>query len=159
MRVSEASSKRGIDLRPEENLVLVRPRGLFMPKTMESERTVPVTPETMAMLEQLVTSPLAPLFPCTVKRVYHFWRHRLRKAQKAAGVRHFTFHDIRRAVADRLRNGGVPIYQYAKFMGHAPVTALRHYSTVTDDDLHKALKVGLSAARTLSPKTDDGDKG
>ena len=159
MRVSEATSKRGIDLRPEENLVLVRTRDLFVPKTKESERTVQVTPETMAMLKQLVTSPLAPLFPCTVKRVYHFWRHRLRKAQKAAGVRHFTFQDIRRAVADRLRNGGVPMDQYAKFMGHAPVTALRHYSTVTDDDLHKALKVGLSAARTLNPKTDDGDKG
>jgi integrase len=155
MRVSEAASTRGADLLPNERMVIVQERDGFVPKTPESTRQVPVTIEMMLELQKLVTTPDAPLFPCEVGRVYHYWRHRMRKAQRAAGVRLFTFHDLRRAVADRLRNAGVPMDQYARLMGHAPVTALRHYSTVTTDDLHKAFKAGLGATRVQ----DDADGG
>lgn len=147
LRVSEAATTRGFDLLPDEKMVAVQERGNFMPKTPESARRVPVTETLMADLQRLVTTPLAPLFPCEVDRMYHYWRHRLHKAQKAAGVRRFTFHGIRRAVADRLRNGGVPLDRYARIMGHAPVTAVRHYSTVAPGDLHDALAAGLAATR------------
>jgi len=147
LRVSEAASTRGCDLLPDDRLVIVQARGGFVPKTIESERRVPVTPELMVELQRLATTPDAMLFPCDVGRVYHYWRHRLYKAQKAAGVRRFTFHDLRRAVADRLRNSGMPLDRYAKFMGHAPVTAIRHYSTIAPGDLHADLQAGLEAAR------------
>jgi len=147
LRVSEAATTRGVDLLPGEKIVVVQERGTFVPKTPESARRVPVTEELMDELQQLVTTPLAPLFPCDVDRMYHYWRHRFYKAQKAAGVRRFAFHDLRRAVADRLRNAGVPLDRYAKIMGHAPVTAVRHYSTLAPGDLHDALAAGLGAVR------------
>lgn len=152
LRVAEAMTTRGCDLVTADDLVLVRERGTFAPKTPDSDRAVPVTAGLMRDLVALVTTPEAPLFPCDVDRVYHFWRHRMYMAQKAAGVRPFTFHDLRRAVADRLRRGGVPIDRYARFMGHAAVTAVRHYSTVGPGDLHADLEAGLAAARTRKSK-------
>lgn len=147
MRVSEAATTRGCDLLADGNFVIVQERGGFVPKTPDSARRVPVTDDLMADLRLLVTTPEAPLFSSDNKGLYHYWRHRLRQAQKAAGVREFTFHALRRAVSDRLRNGGVPLDRYAKFMGHAPVTAVRHYSTVAPDDLHADLAAGLRTAR------------
>ena len=154
MRVSEAASTRGADLLPNERMVIVQERNAFVPKTPESTRQVPVTTEMMAELQSLVTTPEAQLFPCTVKCAYHHWRHRMRKAQRAAGVRLFTFHDLRRAVADRLRNAGVPMDRYAKMMGHAPVTAVRHYSTIAPGDLHEALEAGIKATRRKKDPTE-----
>jgi len=154
MRVSEAASTRGADLLPNERMVIVQERDGFVPKTPESTRQVPVTAVMMAELQKLVTTPEAQLFPCPVQRVYHFWRHRMRKAQRAAGVRLFTFHDLRRAVADRLRTAGIPMDRYAKMMGHAPVTAVRHYSTIAPGDLHEALEAGLKATRRKKDSTE-----
>ena len=154
LRISEAATTRGCYLIEGEKLVIVQERefngGTFVPKTEDSTRRVPVTDELMARLQGLVSSPDAPLFPCNVDRMYHCWRHRFYKAQKAAGVRRYTFHDLRRAVADRLWNGGVPLDRYAKIMGHAPVTAVRHYSTVAPGDLRDALEMGLRASRRRS---------
>ena len=157
LRVSEAASTRGCDLLPDDRLVVVQARGGFVPKTIESARRVPVTEELMADLQRLASTRDAMLFPCDVGRVYHYWRHRLYKAQKAAGVRRFTFHDLRRAVADRLRNSQMPLDRYAKFMGHAPITAIRHYSTIAPGDLHADLQAGLEAARRrpVAPSEED----
>ena len=155
LRVSEAATTRGCDLISEERLVVVQALDGFVPKTLESERRVPVTETLVNDLQALVTTPGAPLFPCDVGRVYHYWRHRLFKAQRAAGVGRFTFHDLRRAVADRLRNSGVPLDRYAKLMGHAPVTAVRHYSTIAPGDLHADLEAGLGAARRRNPERSD----
>ncbi|MBM3204223.1 hypothetical protein FJZ55_10020 [Candidatus Woesearchaeota archaeon] len=152
LRVSEAATTRGCDLLVEDRLVMVQERDDFVPKTDDSERRVPVSADLMDQLRRLAVTPEGPLFPSRAACTYHYWLNRLNKAQKAAGVREFTFHALRRAVADRLRKGGVPMDRYAKFMGHAPITALRHYSTVTTDDLHDALEVGLGAARRRKVK-------
>ena len=69
------------------------------------------------------------------------------KAKKVAGLRHFTFHDLRRAVSDRFRSIGTPVDRYCRFMGHSAITGLRHYSVVDPDDLHADLLAGLDAAR------------
>ena len=73
-------------------------------------------------------------------------------AKKAAGLRHFTFHDLRRAVADRHRLAGTPMDRYCKYMGHSPITALRHYTVVDPDDLHHDLHAALDATRTRKGK-------
>ena len=68
--------------------------------------------------------------------------------QRAAGiVDELTFHDLRRAVADRLRRGQVGLDVYCKFMGHAAITGLRHYSTVDDGDPRKAHEAALNGGR------------
>ncbi|GMV43446.1 MAG: hypothetical protein AMXMBFR64_51620 [Myxococcales bacterium] len=152
MRVSEGATTRGCDLLADGNFVVIQERGGFVPKTPDSARRVPVTEAQMADLRLLVTSPEAPLIPSNGKGLYHYWRHRPQQAQKEAGVPEFTFHPLRRAVSDHLRSGGVPLDRYARFMGHAPVTAVRHYSTVAPDDLHTDLQAGLTAARTRPAK-------
>lgn len=152
MRVSEAASTRGCDLLAEDLLVIVQERDGFVPMTEDSARQVPVTQDLMDELQRLAVTPEAPLFPCDTKCTYHYWLHRLKKAQKAAGVREFTFHALRRAVSDRLREAKIPIHRYATVMGHAPVTALRHYSIITRDDLHADFQAGLAAARTRTAK-------
>jgi integrase len=67
-------------------------------------------------------------------------------------VERFSFHDIRRAMADRLRRLNVPVDVYCRYMGHAPITGLRHYSIVTRDDLHEAHRKALTNARRRSKK-------
>lgn len=154
LRVSEAATTRGCDLLLADNLVVIQERGAFVPKTPDSERKVPVTDALMTDLRALVTAPDAPLFPCKVRCVYHYWRNLLTKAQKAAGVETFTFHALRRAVSDRLRNGGVPVDRYAKVMGHAAITAVRHYSTVAPGDFHADLAAGLGAVRRRTARSE-----
>ena len=153
LRITEATTLRPMDLDEAANFVLVRKRGDFVPKTTKSNRRVPVTPEMMAELVELAgDDPTSPLFECGVKCRYHYWRHRFNKAKKAAGLRHFTFHDLRRAVADRHRLAGTPMDRYCKYMGHSPITALRHYTVVDPDDLHHDLHAALDATRTRKGK-------
>ena len=78
---------------------------------------------------------------------YHHWRHQKTKAQDAAGVRRFRFHELRRAAADRLGRSGVSVDVYCRLMGHSEITGLRHYAVVDTDDLRKAHEAGLGAAR------------
>lgn len=153
LRISEASTLRRLDLLEDRNLIAIRRHGDFVPKTEKSTRTIPVTQEMMAELVQLAgEDPLAAVFACPVKCRYHYWRHRFNKARKAAGLRHFTFHDLRRAVSDRFRSIGTPIDRYCKFMGHSAITGLRHYSVVEPGDLHADMLAALDASRTRTGK-------
>ena len=45
----------------------------------------------------------------------------------------------------------------AKFMGHAPVTAIRHYCTIAPCDLHADIQAGLEAARRRPVASSDED--
>ena len=57
--------------------------------------------------------------------------------------------DLRRAVADRLRRGGVPLDAYCTYMSHAAITGLKHYVTVDGGDL-----VARSSPRPGSRRCD-----
>lgn len=152
MRFAEGESTRRCDLDPEANMVAVVERGDFVPKTSSSTRTVPVSAELMERLLTLADAPEAFLFPCEHRHRYHHWRHHLHLAQEAAGSRRFTFHEMRRAVADRLRRSGIGVDAYCRYMGHSPITGLRHYSVVSEDDLHKARRKALCAVRRKGKK-------
>ena len=66
-----------------------------------------------------------------------------------------AFHELRRAVADRLRRGGVPLDAYCTYMGHAAITGLKHYATVDDGDLRKAHAAVMAGGRRRAPTVDD----
>jgi len=150
LRIAEAMNLRPADLRVDENEITIEEHGTFRPKTSRSTRTIPVTPSTMDALIALGegTDTFGLLFPCPVKCRYHYWRHRFDQAKKAAALRHFTFHDLRRAAADRLRTAKVPLDRYCRLMGHSAVTGIRHYRITDPDDLHDDLQKGLNSART-----------
>ncbi len=90
-------------------------------------------------LAALAVKPQERLFTTDAKAPYQFWLHRFQAAQRAAGLSNkLTFHDLRRAVADRLRRGNVPLDAYCTYLGHAAITGLLHYATVDEGDLRKA---------------------
>ncbi|MCK6570200.1 hypothetical protein L6V77_03720 [Myxococcota bacterium] len=127
-------------------------REIGAPRCQHSARVVPISTDLANALISLTDEPSGRLFPCPFDREYHFWRHRMHQAQKKAGIRRFSFHELRRAVADRMRRGGVTVDVYCKFMGPAPITGLRHDSTVVDDGLREAHDKALkSARRRLKP--------
>lgn len=159
-RFAEAATIRACDIDQTELLVSVVPRAGFRPKTRNSQRWVPVSQSLADDLLALDTAANAPIFGCGDKNPYPFWRHRLQKAQRAAAVQSFKFHDLRRSVADRLRRSGVTVDVYCKMMGHSPITGLRHYSIVDNDDLRDAHEAGLANGRKRRrrrprPDTDD----
>lgn len=148
-RYAEAASMRLSDVDLANKTVRVIKRGDFVPKRDASYRTVPISDELAAKLGGLATAQSDLLFDCPEKCVYAYWRHRFRLAQRAAGIAdELTFHDLRRATADRLRRAEVPLDVYCKFMGHAAITGLKHYATVDDDDLRKAHEKAMKGGRT-----------
>ena len=147
LRYAEAASLRRCDLDLDTRTVRIEARADFQPKTKASYRDVNVTPGLLSEMRALTDDPVGLLFPCPEKHHYAYWRVRMRAAQDRVGVRHFCFHDLRRAVADRLRRSGVPVDQYCAVLGHSPLTGLRHYSIVCPDDMEEAHRKGLAAAR------------
>lgn len=57
-------------------------------------------------------------------------------------------------MADRLRRSGIGVDAYCRYMGHSPITGLRHYSVVSEDDLHSARRKALGAVRRKGKKGD-----
>jgi integrase len=49
------------------------------------------------------------------------------------------FHDLRHTCATNLRRGGADVFTIAAMLGHADLSTLRRYQTVTAEDLHKAI--------------------
>jgi len=46
-----------------------------------------------------------------------------------------------------MRRAGVTVDVYCKYMGHSPITGLRHYSVVLPDDLRTAHAKAMKSAR------------
>ena len=146
-RFAEAATIRACDIDVAESMVAVAPRGSFRPKTRNSQRRVPITEDLARDLLALGSGDDGPLFACGDNNPYAYWRHRLNKAHREAGINGFKFHDLRRAMADRLRKSGVTVDVYCRMMGHSPITGLRHYAIVDNDDLRDAHEAGLANGR------------
>jgi integrase len=148
LRYAEVESLRLFDVDVVAKTVCVCKRGNFVPKRPSSYRTVPISDELCDVLASLAKQPQDRLFPCPKKHPYQYWRHRFDAAQAAAGITSLmSFHDLRRAVADRLRRTNATLDVYCKYMGHAAITGLRHYSTVDESDLRKAHGAAMKGAR------------
>ena len=158
MRFSEAATLRGADLDKTDGVLRICPRGAFQPKTTRSTRWVAIEDELAEELATLVGDDSeAALFQCPVDNPYPYWRHRLYRAQDAAGIGRFTFHDFRRAFAERLRKSGAPVEVYCSILGHSELTGLRHYAVVTPDDQREAQRKALGFVRRRRKKSTDGD--
>src|SRR5207253_571066 len=55
------------------------------------------------------------------------------RACRAAGIRHFSPHDFRRAWGTRMYAAGFGIERVSKWMGHSDVEVTKRYLGVTDD--------------------------
>jgi len=60
---------------------------------------------------------------------------------KFAGADHISIHDMRRTYCTRLLRSGTPVSVVQKLSGHRnPMTLLRYYAGVSDEDKREAVK-------------------
>jgi len=153
LRYVGAESLRKCHVGETAKAVRISKRGNFVAKRQPSYRSVPVSDELCENLAALAVEPEGRLFPCEEKYPYQYWRYRFQLAQKGGLAGDLSFHDLRRAVADRLRRAGVRPDAYCTFMGHSAITGLRHYATVDDGDLRKAHAAAMKGVRRRDPST------
>jgi integrase len=73
--------------------------------------------------------PDAIVFRCTSYQ--HVWQ----KVKKEAGLKDFTFHDLRHSTATRLVRRNVPLEHVARLLGHSDIKMTFRYVTATPEDL------------------------
>jgi integrase len=146
MRIQEAFSLRKDRLNYTEYLVRIEAlydpeTGFdFVPKTIHSQREIPVTEALMAALREEAEKDPARIFSAGVRHEYAHWRHRLRKLCSKHGVRPIQFSEFRDSRSAVLMDANVPLPAYQALMGHSASTALKHYAVASRDEIRKAFK-------------------
>lgn len=104
-------------------------------KPARSTRRVPLPAELKEVLEQL-RQPSGKL----LRSFNNFYRELDRAAHKA-GVAHFSLNDCRRTFASWMLQGGVPLYDVSKLLGHRSIAMLQKvYGHLSDDSLRRAVE-------------------
>jgi integrase len=128
----------------------------FRPKTEQSERKVPVSPQLFDALMAEAKKDDMRIFASGTQFDYAHWRQRLIKVTDALGIRRIKFSEFRDTRARDLIGSNVPIYTYQATMGHSAKTALTHYTRATDDDLRDGFKQ-VQAKRMNRKAETNGD--
>lgn len=100
-------------------------------------RTVPITTRLLAELEALPRrSASARVFGITdtIKRSWG-------TAKQIAGITDLKFHDLRHTFATRLVQGGLPIAELSRILGHTNVATTFRYANVDDTTLDRATRI------------------
>ena len=112
-------------------------------KPAKSRRIVPLPDELKEALEQQrqARGLLLPSF----NNLYR----ELDRAGRKVGVPHFSLNDCRRTFASWMLQGGVPLYDVSKLLGHRSITMVQKvYGHLSDDSLRRAVtKLPRSEAR------------
>ena len=115
-----------IRLRPEDT------------KTNEG-RDVPLKLELVEMFKALPRGlPMTPVFTYKGHSIAEMKRS-FATACKRAGIKDFTFHDMRHTFNTNAYRAGVPIPTIMKITGHKSITMFRRYTTISLDDLREAV--------------------
>ena len=144
------------------------------PKTQGSKRTVPLTPDTTALLADYLAvhpraaEPSAPLFPgmpsaghpngdwLNPLRHGTFYQKVFKPAVVRAGLAPVKFHALRHTYASLCVAAGLPALQISRFMGDTSVTiTLSVYAHLFPDDHSEAMSalgaMGAAAADNVVP--------
>jgi len=102
-------------------------------KTLRS-RSVPITPRLLVELEALPhRSESTRVFGIT-DTVKRSWA----TAKRIAGITDLKFHDLRHTCATRLVQGGLPIAEVSRILGHTSIVTTFRYANVDDSTLDRA---------------------
>ena len=103
-------------------------------KPARSRRTVPLPAELKEVQEQL-RLPSGKLLPS----FNNFYRE-LDRAARKAGIAHFSLNDCRRTFASWMLQGGVPLYDVSKLLGHRSIAMVQKvYGHLSDESLRRAV--------------------
>lgn len=105
-------------------------------KTLRS-RSVPISTRLLAILESLPQrDPTNRVFGVT-DTVKRSWA----TAKRVAGITDLKFHDLRHTCATRLVQGGMPIAEVSRILGHTSVVTTFRYANVDDSTLDRAVAI------------------
>jgi integrase len=105
-------------------------------KTLRS-RSVPITARLLAEFEKLPQrDPSARVFGVT-DTVKRSWA----TAKRIAGITDLKFHDLRHTCATRLVQGGLPLAEVSRVLGHTNISTTFRYANVDDSTLIRAVDI------------------
>jgi integrase len=137
-------------LRIDWSCVDVRRKDLAIPQSKNGEgRHIPLNAEALSAFERLLERkigdgpiPITPIGPIFIGRGEERLlgpRHWFEDAVKKAGLRDFTWHDLRHTFASRLAMQGVDIRTIAELMGHKKIQMTMRYAHLAPE--HKLVAV------------------
>jgi integrase len=140
MRRSEIIKLEWGHLDLKEGVIRLRPEDT---KTNEG-RVVPLTREMLEMFKAMPRGlPGVRVFTREGKAIKDF-RDAFEAACHRAGIKNFTFHDLRHTFNTNAYRAGVPIPTIMKITGHKTLTMFKRYTTITTEDLRAAMdKISL----------------
>ena len=107
-----------------------------------SRREIPINQTLMSELKRIprhLTSPY--VFVDSQGRRYKNVRKSLATALRKAGIKDFTFHDLRHTFASRLVMAGVDLATVKELLGHATLTMTLRYAHLSPGHMVKAVSV------------------
>lgn len=106
-------------------------------------RTVFLTDQAFAVLEQVVRSGSQFVFPITHDVVYDEFQRVLRVAQ----IEDFNFHDLRHEAASAFAESGLTLFELQKTTGHRVLTQLQRYTHLADEHMRRRISETQGKAR------------
>lgn len=103
---------------------------LMVTKTDEP-RTIPLSPACLALLRRLPRSIDGLVFPVTIEALKQAYK----RAVARAGIKDFTFHDLRHDALTRLAKLGLSVLELRAISGHATANMLQRYVSIDAGDL------------------------
>jgi integrase len=132
-RVGEIGGVRRCDYDPVTKLLLVNGK--------TGPRMIPVDVSIQEALAARADGSTNPMFNCVPPPETKRWvNHKLTRACRRLGLKHFSSHALRRAAIDHLYETKVEPSTVAKLMGHGVSVALKHYRTPTDESMRRAIE-------------------
>lgn len=100
-------------------------------------RTVPLSPSCITMLKAIPRSIDGYVFPVTIETLKQAYG----RAVARAGIKDFTFHDLRHDALTRLAKLGLNILELRSISGHTTANMLQRYVSIDASDLAKKLAI------------------
>ncbi len=105
-------------------------------KTLRA-RSVPATTRLLAELERLPQRDASARVFGVTDTVKRSWA----TAKRVAGITDLKFHDLRHTCATRLVQGGLPIAEVSRILGHTSIVTTFRYANVDDSTLDRAVGI------------------
>jgi len=125
----------------------------------EIQRNIPIHPAVKAMLEGLPRGLHTDRVFLMDGKPFNEFRRSFKTACHRAGLKDFTFHDLRHCALNNLRKEGNDFFQIMALSGHKTMACFKRYNLVTDEELSQIKWPSQEKkARTVDTNMDTSNK-
>jgi integrase len=122
-------------------------------------RNIPIHPAVKAMLEGLPRGLHTDRVFLMDGKPFNEFRRSFKTACHRAGLKDFTFHDLRHCALNNLRKEGNDFFQIMALSGHKTMACFKRYNLVTDEELSQIKWPSQEKkARTVDTNMDTSNK-